>query len=147
MIGLADTLKHYAARVRVCDKAQALAYISELVAPSLQMPADIILARFYVRENLGTTGLGSGFALPHCRIKECTQATTALVTLEDGIDFASIDNQKVDLLFALIIPEDDSLELLKQIAQILDDKTTLQQLRSASSGEELQRIMQKVCSK
>ena len=58
------------------------------------------------RERLGSTGIGQGIAIPHCRLENCDRVIGALITLKDKIDFDSIDNQPVDLLFVLIVPQE-----------------------------------------
>jgi UPF0042 nucleotide-binding protein len=86
------------------------------------------------REKLGSTGFGNGIAIPHCRLKGCEAPISALLHLEAPIDFDAIDGAPVDLLFVLLVPEaatDAHLELLRQIASMLDRKEVREKLRSA----------------
>ena len=58
------------------------------------------------REKLGSTALGQGIAIPHCRISDCDSAVVALMTLDEGIDFDAPDGEPVDILFLLLVPEE-----------------------------------------
>lgn len=92
------------------------------------------------RERLGSTGLGNGIAIPHCRIKDCDQIIGSLVTLEQAVDFDAIDNKPVDLLFVLLVPDqahDEHLNVLAKIAELFSDLDFCQQLRHASSSRAL----------
>jgi PTS system nitrogen regulatory IIA component len=96
------------------------------------------------REKLGSTGFGNGIAIPHCRLKGCTSPISALLHLEAPIDFDAIDGAPVDLLFVLLVPEaatDAHLELLRQIASMLDRKEVREKLRSAPSNEALYQVV------
>ena len=64
------------------------------------------------RERLGTTAIGDGIAIPHCRIAELKEITAAFFKLNSSIDFGSDDRILVDLIFVLIVPdEQDDLHL------------------------------------
>jgi len=70
------------------------------------------------RERLGSTGLGNGVALPHARLRGLKQPIAALVTLRQGIDFDAIDQQPVDLFYALLVSEESNEEHLKILARL-----------------------------
>lgn len=92
------------------------------------------------RENLGSTGLGEGIAIPHCRINNCPQAIGALITLSNPIEFDAIDDKPVDILCALIVPDEDNdihLQSLGLIAQYLSNETLLNDIRKAKTPDEL----------
>jgi PTS system nitrogen regulatory IIA component len=96
------------------------------------------------REKLGSTGFGNGIAIPHCRLKGCESPISALMHLDAPIDFDAIDGAPVDLLFVLLVPEaatDAHLELLRQIASMLDRKEVRDRLRSATSNEALYQVV------
>ena len=96
------------------------------------------------REKLGSTGFGNGIAIPHCRLKGCESPVSALLHLDAPIDFDAIDGAPVDLLFVLLVPEaatDAHLELLRQIASMLDRKDVRDKLRAASSNEALYQVV------
>ena len=102
------------------------------------------IANLIAREKLGSTGFGNGIAIPHCRLKGCETPVSALLHLDHPIDFDAIDGAPVDLLFVLLVPEaatDAHLELLRQIASMLDRKDVRDKLRSASSNEALYQVV------
>lgn len=96
--------------------------------------ADELFSAFRARERLGSTGIGQGIAIPHCRSSHCEQISGILMTLENSIDYDSVDDINVDLVFALIVPEeanDEHVKVLGMIASKLNDPAFQQQLRSA----------------
>ncbi|MCW7556200.1 PTS IIA-like nitrogen regulatory protein PtsN [Endozoicomonas gorgoniicola] len=96
------------------------------------------------RERLGTTGLGNGIALPHCRSKACPEPTGLFIRLSEPVDFDAVDREPVDLIFALIVPEESTqehLDILKALAQRFTDDYLLGQIRSANSSESLYQIL------
>ena len=116
----------------VCDidassKKRALEQLSDMIAtdstPSL-LPQDVVDS-LIARERLGSTGIGYGVAIPHGRVKNTDHAIAAFARLHEGIDFDAADNQTVDLLFALLVPEDSTnehLQLLAQLAEMFSDE-------------------------
>jgi len=127
------------------SKKKALEQIANLIArevPDLEMQ-DVFEA-LIAREKLGSTGFGNGIAIPHCRLKGCQSPISALMHLDTPIDFDAIDGAPVDLLFVLLVPEaatDAHLELLRQIASMLDRKDVRDKLRSAASNEALYQVV------
>ncbi|AXA55648.1 PTS IIA-like nitrogen regulatory protein PtsN [Pseudomonas thivervalensis] len=127
------------------SKKKALEQIANLIhreVPDLEMQ-DVFEA-LVAREKLGSTGFGNGIAIPHCRLKGCTAPISALLHLETAIEFDAIDGAPVDLLFVLLVPEaatDAHLELLRQIASMLDRKEVREKLRSAPNNEALYQVV------
>ncbi|MCU7958415.1 MAG: PTS sugar transporter subunit IIA [gamma proteobacterium symbiont of Bathyaustriella thionipta] len=100
--------------------------------------SEIIFEKLLQRERLGSTGLGHGIALPHARISGLQQAVGAFLLLAEGIDFDAIDRQPVDMLFALLVPEqatDEHLRLLASLAGLFKQESICQQLRQAHDNE------------
>ncbi len=92
------------------------------------------------RERLGSTGLGSGVALPHCRLTGLSEACAAMVTLDSSVDFDSPDSEGVDIIFGLVVPDDsdkEHLETLAQLARLFSDLKLCQQIRKASSNQDI----------
>lgn len=99
-----------------------------------------ILQAFTEREQLGTTAIGHGIALPHGRLQECQQPVAILATLEQGVDFFASDKENVDIIFALLIPEDfdfRDLQGIELVKTIFDNKTLCAQIRNAHNNEAL----------
>ncbi|EMI5490820.1 PTS IIA-like nitrogen regulatory protein PtsN [Providencia stuartii] len=131
----------------VCtSKKRALEIISELAAAELGLPENTVFEALLTREKVGTTGIGGGIAIPHGKLAEGehTQAVGVFLHLEEPIAFDAIDNQPVDLLFALLVPADQCkthLHTLSLIAKKLADKSFCKRLRSAQSDAELYSII------
>ncbi len=92
------------------------------------------------RERLGSTGIGQGIAIPHCRLESCQQVIGALLTLDHKVQFDAIDNEPVDLLFVLIVPQEatsEHLELLSQLAEKFNNASLCQKLRNCKENEVL----------
>ena len=92
------------------------------------------------REKLGSTGIGKGIAIPHCRVKDCTNTIGMLVTLKTPIDFTAIDNQPVDVLFALLVPDNANtthLQTLSTLAEKFSQKKFIDNLRHATEDQAL----------
>ncbi len=99
------------------------------------------------REQYGTTGIGSGVAIPHGRIKGIKEIILVVATTESKVDYDSVDGDGVKLVFMLIVPEGNNLvylKLLSQISIICNDKTIRERLISASSGSELINIIRSI---
>lgn len=128
-------------RVALSSKKRALEYIAEQVQ---QSAADLsetqIFNNLVARERLGSTGIGQGIAIPHCRLEGCDKVIGVLITLEEGVAFDAIDNQPVDLLFALIVPKEatsEHLELLSQLAEKFNDHNFCTELRQCTDNAAL----------
>lgn len=126
------------------SKKRFLTTISELISTQTQtLSADHIYSALLAREQLGSTGIGNGIAIPHCRVADCEHITGALVTLEEGIDFDAIDSRSVDLLFVLIVPAQETEEHLKvlgALASLFHQESFCEALRQAQSAEALYNI-------
>ncbi len=121
------------------SKKRSLERLGELLASGTpNLTAGEIFESLIGRERLGSTGLGKGVAIPHGRVAGLEQPLGAFVHLNEAVDFDAIDNHPVDLLFALLVPEqstDEHLNLLAQLAQMFGDDGFCQRLRdSADSG-------------
>ena len=127
------------------SKKRVLEQIANLVARELpDLDGQDIFESLVAREKLGSTGFGNGIAIPHCRLPGCTKPISALLRLESAVDFDAIDGAPVDLLFVLLVPEaatDEHLELLRQIASMLDRSEVREQLRQAPTSERLYQVV------
>jgi PTS system nitrogen regulatory IIA component len=96
------------------------------------------------REKLGSTGLGKGVAIPHGRLKGSKKTIAAFVQLQHGINYDAIDEPPVDILFALLVPEnstDEHLKTLAHLAEMFSNTETLEHLRSEASIEGIYKIL------
>ncbi|TKI06897.1 PTS IIA-like nitrogen regulatory protein PtsN [Martelella alba] len=127
------------------SKKRALEIISELAARQLNLSPQVVFDAVLTRERMGSTGIGNGIAIPHGKLEEDTlRAVGVFIRLEQPIAFDAIDNQPVDLLFALLVPAEQCkthLHTLSLVAKRLADKSVCRRLRAAQSDEELYEIM------
>lgn len=134
-----------AARVQVASKKRLLELISEMLARStIDLDARRVFQSLIGRERLGSTGLGNGVAIPHGRIADSTAAMGAFVQLEYPIDYEAIDQQPVDLVFALLVPMDSTqehLEILSHLAELLSNAALCVRLRRARDSAELLKLL------
>ncbi len=139
-----------AERIRCKDpatsKKRALQQVGRLLAlSSPTLEEDDVFERLLARERLGSTGLGYGIALPHARIEGITEARGAFVQLAEPVQFDAIDNQMVDLIFGLLVPQaatDEHLQLLAKLASLFSNGDFCGRLREAGSPEQvLQQIL------
>src|SRR5574343_1795503 len=127
------------------SKKRVLEQIANLVARDLvDLDSQDIFESLVAREKLGSTGFGNGIAIPHCRLQGCAAPVSAVLRLDAAVDFDAIDGAPVDLLFVLLVPEaatDEHLELLRQIASMLDRQDVRERLRQATSSEALFQVV------
>ncbi|MBO2604951.1 PTS IIA-like nitrogen regulatory protein PtsN [Shewanella algae] len=127
------------------SKKKVLELISDLASaqyPTLSSQA--IFESLLAREKMGSTGIGNGIAIPHGRLPNITEPIAVLVKCEEPIAFDAIDNQPVDILFALLVPADQCqqhLSTLSAMAEKLSDKAILKQLRKSSDETELYQVI------
>lgn len=123
------------------SKRAALEVLATIIARDIPaIDGDDLLRRFLARERLGSTGIGHGIAVPHCRISNCDSAIGALITLTQPIAFDGIDGEPVDILFAMLVPDDahdDHLKNLAALASALHNNVFRQSLRDAKNNKTL----------
>ena len=131
--------------LRVTSKRQALQELARRAATLTGQDEHKIFESLWEREQLGSTGIGNGIAIPHGKLEEDTlRAVGVFISLDQPIAFDAVDNQPVDLLFALLVPADQCkthLHTLSLVAKRLADKTVCSRLRAAQSDEELYAII------
>jgi PTS system nitrogen regulatory IIA component len=113
------------------SKRQALHVVAEAAAQALGAPEERILEALLEREALGSTGLGSGVAVPHARLEGIDRVMAVFVRLDTPVAYGSVDDRPVDLLFALFAPPRDGAEHLRALA------AASRALRSAEMREQL----------
>lgn len=122
-------------------KAVSKKRVLEFIAEQFDfIDADPLYHHLLDRERLGSTGIGDGVAIPHCRLPGCDEIAGVLIKLETPVDFDAVDNAPVDLIFALIVPDEQDekhLQTLATIARLLESAPMREILRSCSSSEEL----------
>ena len=117
------------------SRADAFAAAGELFSKKVGIKAHSVVEFLNAREDLGSTALGAGVAIPHGRVKRLKQPAAAFMRLHEPIEFAAPDNEPVSILIFLLVPEkatQQHLEILSSIAQLLSDSNTREQLGSAT---------------
>lgn len=106
-------------------------------------PGDVF-DQLLARERLGSTALGNGVAIPHCRLDACERAYAGFVTLATPIDFDAPDDRAVDLMFVLVVPAEGRevhLKILAELARVFASEDNCARLRTAATDEELHEIL------
>lgn len=106
-----------------------------------------ILDALISRERLGSTALGQGIAVPHGRIAELERPVAAMITLATGIEFDAPDEEPVDIVFALLVPEDSTdehLKILSAMAEKFSNENVTGTLRNCSHDDEV-KAHQTIC--
>ena len=98
------------------------------------------------RERLGSTALGNGVAIPHCRIDDCDAPLGCLMTLSDPIDFSAPDGEGVDIILVLLVPTEATqahLDLLAGVVTFLSEDSIRATIRAAIEPDDLSKIFAK----
>ncbi len=127
--------------VQVTSKKRVFEYFSRLLAQeeNIELSSHEILDSFLTRERLGSTAIDHGIAIPHARVIKYDVTLAAFLQLETGVDFGAIDKQPVDLLFALMVPEnstEEHLEILAQLASMFQESEFRDRLRNTKNCQE-----------
>ena len=119
------------------SKKQALQELSRRAAEVTGIAEVTIFDTLLERERLGTTGIGSGIAIPHGKLAQIDKLYGLFARFQTAIDFDSLDDQPVDLVFLLLAPEAagaDHLKALARVSRLMRDKQVCQQLRQCESA-------------
>jgi len=139
------TTDRIACNVDAQSKKRALEKLGELLSHDQNsISATDIFDCLLSRERLGGTGIGFGVAIPHGRLKDSNHTTAALIQLNHGIDFDAADNQPVDLLFALVVPDkatEEHLKILALLAAMFKEDDMRAHLREAESPEGVMQLI------
>jgi len=127
------------------SRKTALQFIANLFAQhNPEYESFPLLKAFVAREQLGTTAIGNGVALPHGRVEFCEQPAAAFITLAEPIDFGAPDKESVDIIFALVVPKQFNFQELQGLDSLIDifkDKTVCAQIRHAHNNQALYEIL------
>jgi PTS system nitrogen regulatory IIA component len=122
---------------RIGSKKRLLESISELLARNVpQHSPNEIFDSLISREKLGSTGLGKGVAIPHGRLRLLARPACAFIKLDKAVEFDAPDGRPVDLICALIVPEestDEHLQILSSIATLFGDQAFCGRIRGCGN--------------
>ena len=130
--------------LKVSSKKQAIQCISEKAAEITGLNEREIFETLLQRERLGSTGVGSGIAIPHGKLPSLDKIYGMMARLERPISFDAMDDQPVDIIFLLLAPEGagaDHLKALAKIARVLRDGDMVNKIRATSDPEALYSVL------
>jgi PTS system nitrogen regulatory IIA component len=126
------------------DKARVLGELARRAAQALGLSTDAVEEAVEKRDELGSTGIGGGVAIPHARLREIKYTYGMLARLKNPIDFEAIDGEPVDIVFLLLLPASsqlDQLNALAEVARKLRDENVMRKLRAAKTAPELYEVI------
>jgi PTS system nitrogen regulatory IIA component len=143
---LADILSQDSiiACAKVASKRQLLQLLADRASEIVGIDSQVIFETLQNREQLGSTGLGNGIAIPHGKIKGLAGVTAVFTRLAQPIDFDAVDDQPVDLVVMLLAPEGsgaDHLKALSRVARLLRADGVVDRLRATKDETKLRDIL------
>jgi PTS system nitrogen regulatory IIA component len=129
---------------RVTSKRQALQELARRAATLAGQEESKIFEALWEREQLGSTGIGNGTAVPHGRIAGLARPMALFARLEKPLDFDAIDSQPVDLIFLLLTPAGagaDHLKALARISRLLRNRAICAKLRGSENADAIYSLL------
>jgi PTS system nitrogen regulatory IIA component len=120
---------------KASSKKQTIQALSRKLADSVSVDPRLVFDKLLEREKLGSTGVGKGVAIPHARVEGLRGIKGLFARLAAPIDFDSVDDHPVDIVFMLLAPEDagaDHLKALARVSRLLRDEAMLRKLRATA---------------
>lgn len=131
---------------RVADKKAALDQMVELMDASGKLrDKETYRQGVYAREQEGSTGIGEGIAIPHCKSDAVIKPGLAAMVVKDGVEFESLDGQPAHLFFLIAAPNTEDnvhLDVLSRLSVLLMDEDFTNKLRQAASVSEFKQIIE-----
>ena len=131
-------------QVSVNSKRQALQTVADMAARQLNLDAGEILQALLERERTSSTGVGHGVAVPHAALKGLDRMYGIFIHLDTPVDYDSIDDMPVDLIFALLAPEgagSEHLRALAKVSRVLRQKELREQLRRIDNTDAIYALL------
>ena len=129
-----------ACRAEIRTKEELFEYIAENAEKYAEIPKDSVFKSLTERETYGSTGIGKGVAVPHCRIKGSKNVVIQVISLADPMPYGSSDGEDVSLVFSLIVPEGNNLlylKLISRISMLCSDENMRKSLVEAQNPEKI----------
>ena len=116
--------------------------LSRILSPTGddQVSENFIYQKLYERERIGSTGIGRGVVMPHCRVPNLSITRLAIIVLNEPIDYDTPDDLPADIFLGIIFPEDARdihLKFLSNIAKMLRQDSFRKKLRDTGDNEQL----------
>ena len=124
--------------LKATSKKQILQELARRAADVVGLRERLIFDHLLERERLGSTGIGRGIAIPHARLAELDRVYGLFVRLVRPVEFDSVDDQPVDLVFLLLAPQDagaDHLKALARVTRLMRDESLCAKLRGCETDD------------
>lgn len=130
--------------IAVSSKKRLFEHLGLLFENNHGIARSVVFESMFVRERLGSTGLGHGVAIPHGRIKGLKEARGAMVRLSRPVPFDAPDSKPVNIAFALLVPEqatEKHLQILSELAQMFSDREMREAMNMAADSASLHQLI------
>lgn len=144
LFDLLPQINRVVTKLKVTTKKNLFERIAEIASIHLSLPQNDLFEAIFTREKLGSTGVGNGVAIPHAKITGITKTYGLFITLMQPLDFESLDNHPVDLIFLLIAPDAagaDHLKALARVARLFKDHTLCERLRHFTDKTDIYNLL------
>ncbi|MDA9049402.1 PTS sugar transporter subunit IIA [Pseudomonadales bacterium] len=132
------------ANIQANSKKRAIEEAAKLIAASMEgLDAEEIYNSLIAREKLGTTAIGHGIAIPHCRLSSCQEIVGSLISIQDPVDFEAFDDQGVNLMFVMLVPSEEVEEHLQALAMLAERFETKSYRDLLSAAENHQALFER----
>ncbi len=128
--------------VEISSTKRMLEAVSQLIVTNINgaVTEDTVFRTLLERERLGSTCVGNGVALPHCRLDDINKPVGAIIRMEKPLEMDAIDEAPVDLICALVVPSDavsEHIEILRTLAEGIERFNLHHRIRNAQSNAEV----------
>ena len=131
-------------RLRATNKKKLVAELAACAGTVASLDEGKVFETLWEREKLNSTGVGHGVAIPHARLPKLERIIGLFERLDEPIDFESIDETPVDLVFALLTPADagaDHLKALARVSRLMRNSAVCEKLRAANDRAQLYALL------
>jgi len=128
----------------VKNKKEFFSTVVSFLSKKLDIKKSVLLKELSQREALGSTGIGNGIAIPHCRIDSDLKIQILVVISEKGIDFSAIDSKLVHLFFVIVAPPKEQVSyfrVLSHLAKTLEKGDIYSKLLIAKSKDDVYSLL------
>jgi len=130
--------------LKASNKKKLISEIAAHAAAIANLNVNTVFETLWEREKLSSTGVGHGIAIPHARMGKLERIVGVFAHLDEAVDFESIDEAPVDLVFALLTPTDagaDHLKALARVSRLMRNVAFCEKLRAANDRTELYALL------
>lgn len=131
-------------RLKAPNKKKLITDLAAWAAQAAHLDANTVFETLWEREKLSSTGVGHGIAIPHGRVAKLEKIVGVFAHLDEAIDYESIDEAPVDLVFALLTPADagaDHLKALARVSRLMRNAAYCEKLRAANDRAQLYALL------